>query len=268
MKKALIALTCIVCILCILAGKLHWEKKIDKTVEDAKSSVQSVHAEERTNSPADENHSDDLSKLTANFPESLSEKVLNAVQEGETISIVAMGSDATVSGEGTWTNRLQQRLNEAYGEGVFQLTVKSYGDDLSIEVVQQQKYEEVADLKPDILLLEPFVLNDNGLVAIENTLDSVEIIINAVKHASEDAVIMLQPPNPIHNATYYPAQVEALQNYAEEQGIIYLNHWTNWPEQTSEDILNYLNEETNTPNEKGHEVWAEYLAKYFTGEEI
>src|SRR5699024_9986798 len=131
-------------------------------------------------------NTDKIAELTKHLPQALSEKVTNAIEEDKNLSFIAMGSNATASGEGTWTDLLQQQLDNAYGKDVFKLTVKSFGDDLSIDVVQQQKYEKAANLGPDILLLEPFVLNDNGLVAVDDTLASVSTIITAFEEANED----------------------------------------------------------------------------------
>ena len=76
-------------------------------------------------------------------------------------------------------------------------------------------------------------------------------------------VVLIQPPHPLYQATYYPVQVEALEQYAEDNGIPYLNHWEAWPDQDSEEIKDYLSEDASEPSAKGHQVWAEYLIDYF-----
>ena len=50
----------------------------------------------------------------------------------------------------------------------------------------------------------------------------------------------IQPPHPLYQATYYPVQVEALAQYAEDNDIPYLNHWEAWPDQDSKEIKDYL----------------------------
>lgn len=268
MKKVFAVAIFAICIFSIIAGKIHWDTKI-KATSNPNQVIDNNNDE--TGTPTDHNSDDsgvsgDFTDLLTNFPENIATTIETKLESGDQLEMIAMGSAATAEGDGTWTNLLQQQLDEAYGNGVFQLNAQSFGNDLSIDVTQEQKHIEVANLEPDILLLEPFLLNDNGVVAVDNSLESVGIIINAVESASEDVVIILQPPNPIHNAVYYPGQVDALQAYAQEHDIIYLDHWTNWPDQTSDDILDYIDEEDSTPNEKGHEIWAEYIANYFTGE--
>lgn len=267
MKKIITALICIVCIVSIIAGKIHWDNKINAAANAGSNSQQEKDTpQEKANSKAKDGK--DIAALTANFPEELTSKVEKAIEEEKPLTLLAMGSSATAKGDGTWTTILQEELDKTYGDDVFHIEVKSFGEDLSIDVAQQQKYKEAVEQKPDIFLLEPFLLKDNGKVAIENSLDSVEMIINAMNEESEDTIIMLQPANPIYNAVHYPEQVKALKEYAKENNIIYLDHWKNWPDQTNEEILEYLHEEDKSPNEKGQKLWAEYLVKYFTGDKL
>ncbi|MFA8437283.1 SGNH/GDSL hydrolase family protein [Pueribacillus sp. YX66] len=261
MKNIMTALIFTLCILSIVVGKIHWNQKINAASNTA-NEKQAVVVEKKQQTEAEK-----FSTLTRHLPENLSEKITNAKDENHPLKIVAVGSSATAEGSGTWTSILQKRLDKAYGKGLFQISVESYGDDLSINVVQQEKYTSVIEQKPDIVLFEPFLLNDNGKVAISNTLDSVEIITDRLKEASEQIVIILQPPNPIHNAVHYPGQVQALKEFAKEQQLIYLNHWSNWPDYESDEILDYI-DENSLPTTQGHQVWADYIANYFTGEEL
>lgn len=261
MKNVLIALIFIICILSIVAGQIHWNQKIDAAGDTAEEEQEAV-VEKKQQTEAEK-----TATLTRHLPDSLSEKIASAKAENKTLKIVATGSNATAEGSGTWTSILQKRLDKAYGKGLFQMSVESYGDDLSINVVQQEKYASVIEQQPDIVLFEPFLLNDNGKVAIANTLESVEIMTDNLKEASEQVVIMLQPPNPIHNAVHYPGQVQALKEFAEEHHFVYLNHWSNWPDYESDEILDYI-DENSLPSKQGHQVWADYIANYFTGEEL
>ena len=57
--------------------------------------------------------------------------------------------------------------------------------------------------------------------------------------------------------------MEELQQFAEDNDIPYLNHWEAWPDQDSEEIKEYITEDSSQPSVKGHEVWAEYMIDYF-----
>jgi lysophospholipase L1-like esterase len=279
MKRMIVAVICVLCLAVIIFGKVYWNHKIESTSAEARYELQNNQqagadqdSETNTKSNNEQNGEQDteestpetdLEQLTSKLPSDLAEKITKAVEAKETLTLAAVGSNATKGGEGNWPSLLQQQLNEAYGKGVFNVSVKSYGDALSTEVWQQT--DEMVELQPDIILLEPFTLNDNGDVAVEDSLTSIDLIRDAIQTKLQEVTFILQPPNPIHQPDYYLDQVEALQQYAEENNILYLNHWENWPDPQSGEITNYIQEDQSLPNDKGNEVWAEYVAEFLTG---
>lgn len=248
-----------VCVLIMIAGKMHWNYKIN-TVSESEGKQLKTEETQKQNSKDDK-----LDALTKHLPKSLKEKIKTAKAEKTPVKILALGSDATAEGSGTWTSILQKKLDKAYGQGVFEIIVENYGDELSINIVQKEAYKSALELNPDVILFEPFLINDNGKVAIQNTLDSIDIIIKKFQEKNENIIIMFQPPHPLHKAIYYPNQVKALKEYANEHNYVYLHHWDNWPDYNSDEFLEYVNDDS-MPNTKGHQVWADYLDKYFTGE--
>ncbi|MCR8850529.1 SGNH/GDSL hydrolase family protein [Rossellomorea sp. SC111] len=141
------------------------------------------------------------------------------------------------------------------------MTIYEY-DTTSIEFVNGEQSEEVLTSDPDLVLLEPFSLSDNSnFVGSKNNHESIQIFNRRLKEQNEEAFLILQPTHPIAGATYFPKQVEELQAFADEQNIPYLDHWTAWPDDDT--LADYVTESQETPNEKGHEVWAEYLLDYF-----
>jgi len=73
--------------------------------------------------------------------------------------------------------------------------------------------------------------------------------------------VILQPSNPLANGIYYPDQVKQLQEFAKSNDIPYIDHWSAWTDPVSQ----YLDENSN-PNDKGMEIWFDYLKKYFIAE--
>ena len=122
---------------------------------------------------------------------------------------------------------------------------------------------EVIEEQPDLVLFEPFTLKDNGVVAIDDSLENTSAVIAKIKESLPDTSDPAPPPHPLYHATYYPKQVEALQQFAEDNDIPYLNHWEAWPDQNSEEIKEYISEDSSQPSVKGHQVWADYLIDYF-----
>jgi hypothetical protein len=60
-------------------------------------------------------------------------------------------------------------------------------------------------------------------------------------------------------------EVEQLKTLAENEGYTFIDHWKNWPDYQSEEIKDYILYDSGSiaPNEKGHEVWAEYIIDIF-----
>lgn len=261
MKRALAALIIVVCFAILLFGKMYWEHQIQTTAAKARSELQKsqsggsslqqkkkIHEEKRT-----------LKEMTKHLPEALAQKILHAAKNENMLRIVAAGSDA-VSKDG-WPQLLEERLADVYGEGLFGVDVVSFGDALSTEAWQQT--EKIISHQPDIIILEPLTRNDTGKVLIEHSLNALDLMLQAIHRELPKAIVLLQPPNP-YPSDAYMEQIAALRQYARELGIIYLSHWSYWPDPESSALNDYLRDGTDLPNEKGNKVWAEYLGDYLT----
>jgi hypothetical protein len=56
-----------------------------------------------------------------------------------------------------------------------------------------------------------------------------------------------------------------MKNFATTKGYTYINHWTAWPDYTTDALLPYFAMDKRTLNEKGNTLWAEYIVNYFVG---
>jgi hypothetical protein len=210
----------------------------------------------------DENESK-LMKYADQLPSEVQKKIKNAIHTNRPVRLVIVGSKAISSSEKSWPALLKNKLESTYGKQVFEVVVKEYGDMTTKEALEANVDKEIIDAKPDILLWEPFLLNNNGVIEIEDTLQQIDAIIQNIQSALPGVTMMLQPPHPIYNAEYYPVQVEELKTFAKEKGYIYLDHWKAWPDYKSEEINDVVNENTDLPNERGHQLWADFLIRYF-----
>lgn len=208
---------------------------------------------------------DSLLPLTKNWPETGIEKFKQAMEKNEKFTIVIAGSSA-LGGEAGWAESVKTRLIEAYSEEHLIVEVRQY-DMNSEEFLSQNMHQELADLKADLLLLEPFILKNNGELELETTLANLTTTIEAVKTSAPESVIILQPANPIYKAKIYPSQVAQLKAFADENQLSYLDHWGIWPDPNSEAIKEFITPEQSLPNEKGHQVWGEYVSAYFINQD-
>jgi vacuolar-type H+-ATPase subunit F/Vma7 len=255
----------------LVVGKIHWNHKISAFSGMAST----VKVEEEKTEPAKEtstlsSKTVDLAQITINLPDNLKAKIETAQSEKKPVKLSILGSKSTSSEPNAWPTILSQKLTEAYGEGLFEVAINEIKDKNSLEVVDEKLYSESLDFNPDILLLEPFILKDNGEVRMEDRIENLQTIMDAFEERNPGVIILIQPANPLYNATYYPKEVEELKRFATDNGISYLDHWQAWPELESSEIEKYLMTDPDSPgksipNEEGHKIWADFLVNYFVG---
>ncbi|WP_078594192.1 SGNH/GDSL hydrolase family protein [Evansella clarkii] len=280
MKRWLVFLIIFISIGAVIFGRFSYQAKLSDIAEAAKehSSTPILQAEENAASEPEENNGRDnndsseinIAELTEDLDSSVRDLIEGRYAEGEKIEIAAFGSRALTDSESEglipWPELLEDNLNESYSTELFEVTTYSFDRLTSLEVYQDSLYEEAAVSHPDLLILEPFMLSNNGNVRIEDSLDITERLIEEFEKENEDIIIFVQPPHPLYNSVFYPQEVEALKDFVEEQGLSYADHWEEWPGIQDEELLTYTDEEHNMPTEAGHELWAEALKKYFVKE--
>lgn len=258
MKHFLVICLTIVCSAILVLGNQHWKEKINVTASEESSDI--YKGEKEAAGPV----GTEFFSYIKNWPGEAQLSYKQAIYEKKPYKILIAGSTALGPESSGWAYILKDKLKVLF-HNTIDVSVKSY-DLTSTQIIEDRKDEELAAEKADLILLEPFILKDNGKVTIENSTENINKIIESIKSANEGAIILLQPANPLFQAKYYPLQVESLKNYADRNNITYLNHWDAWPDTQSEEIKRFLIGEPSTPNEIGHELWADFLVDYFISE--
>ncbi|MFS0637349.1 SGNH/GDSL hydrolase family protein [Mesobacillus foraminis] len=265
MKNVLVILLAVACVLLLVAGNLHWKEKTTvssaKQVSNGTATKDGNNEEETTAAVITDTDSEELTKLAENWPSEAREQYSTALEENKPFTILLAGSDAIGTEENSWSSLLKKELETAYN-GTVKVVVKTY-DLTSSQFIAEEKLDELKEVQPDMTLLEPFILKDNGMVTIEESEQNITSIAGGLLEENPNHSLILQPSFPIYQATYYPLQVEALEDYANRNSIDYLDHWSTWPDPDSEEIKQYLTEDQESPNEAGHKLWADYLSNYF-----
>jgi hypothetical protein len=212
----LAVLLAISCTSFIVAGHLYWQKKIDNTVRQAMT-----EAAESSKEQADREKETKLMAYAKKLPEEVQAKIKRAIETNRPLRLVIAGSEAVPASKDGWPGLLKQQLDAAYGSKVFQVIVKEYKGMTTKQAIDENIAQQLIKEKPDILLWEPFLLNNNGVIDINDTFKHIDTMIKTITAALPDATVMLQPPNPIYNATHYPEQVKQFQAFAKEKGYIY-----------------------------------------------
>ena len=251
MKNILIVLICTAATFLIFLGKVQYDNKI-------------AQAGKLTNTNQSNSKSDSRLDLTKNMSDELQIIIKNKIESEETINILIVGSDAIMNSDPNnlpWPSQVKNALEENYGKQTFHVEIKNFEKITTNYLIESKGHEEIATVRPDILIIEPLLLNDNGFVRTEDTLKNLEEIISSVKQLNEETYLIIQPPNPIYEPNTYLEQVQALEEFAAKKNIEYFNHWDNWPDTTSENLKELL--EGSFPNAKGQNIWADFIIEYF-----
>jgi hypothetical protein len=270
MKSFLVTVLAICCAVFLFLGNMYWKERTSISATTDETAGKAVDVEEREtksenekDEPEEAEKDGDVESLISNWPEGAQERFTYLLKEEEPFKVAIVGSPALGDGENGWAPQLKETLHNQYGN-TMEVTVFQQ-DVTSIDFINGKDSEEVLSYEPDLVLLEPFSLvdNSNNVGTVQNH-ESILMFMSQLGEANEESTLILQPPHPLAGATYYPQQIDSLKEFSEEEGIPYLDHWTAWPE--DETLVDYLIESQDTPNEKGHKLWADYLVDYFVNE--
>ncbi|MDE8675335.1 SGNH/GDSL hydrolase family protein [Priestia aryabhattai] len=235
----------------LVAGKMYWNHQLDKQFESKPTRVSAAETEK------------DMQTETKNLPESIVKKLEKAKETGNPVKLVIVGS-APEKDVKTWGSLLKEKVEDTYGTDLINVELYEYKQMNTLQFVKTKTYEEITKAKPDILLFEPFLLNDNGVVGIDNTLENLDVVMKHIEAENKNLVTIFQPSAPVYEAKNYPNDVKALEDFSKENGYEFVNHWKSWPDYNSKEITEYLTDVPGQPNEKGEQVWAGFLIHYFT----
>ncbi|WP_088007049.1 SGNH/GDSL hydrolase family protein [Indiicoccus explosivorum] len=198
-----------------------------------------------------------LEALTANMDVPARELFLQRASAGEKVKLLVTGSDVMMEGGPGYAARLKDALEEAYA-GLIEVKLVSFSG------TSKTFTDQFVDLSAgyDVVLLEPFTLENNGVVTIEEEHAAISAFMEEVKTVTPDAELILHPPQPLFGANYYLTQVSALEEFAAAQDYGYIDHWSAWPS-TDDEALKEFVTDSGIPNGTGAEVWADELAGYF-----
>ncbi|SER71216.1 SGNH/GDSL hydrolase family protein [Psychrobacillus sp. OK032] len=258
-----------ICIFLLISSYLTYKSRIDNVKADTKTihyTQDELGEKEGVVSPKNEK-SVSLSRKTVeesikNADEQVQNLLLNRLDAGEKVQLLIVGSDAMEEGAPGYATLLTNALTDTYGDFI-ETTVAPF-DGTSKQFIDENMEEINWEKGFDLVLLEPFTLNNNGIVKIEEEQQHIKAINGKALEEVSDAVLVLQPSYPIYNANFYLVQIDALKNFSSTNGYPYINHWSAWPD-TTDPALNSLLTEDKSPNSEGAKVWASSLITYFTG---
>ncbi|KAA0764917.1 SGNH/GDSL hydrolase family protein [Bacillus sp. SH5-2] len=266
-KAVLVLVTFVLFVASIVSGKLYWNKKVANATGHT-SEVTNTKAEVKDSGAKKEEKKQDAKSsfneaYAKNLPDEVKEKLKKAAADKKKVNLVIVGDEASSSEKDAWVAKFTANLETAYGKGLWNVTVKEYKGESTEELISNKRDKEIAKDNPDVILFEPPFITDNGKSGNGNSVVNTQKFVQALSTSAKGATIMIQPSNPVYGAKNYPKAIEALKQFATQNGYTYVDHWAAWPDATTKAILPYLQEEFGFPSAKGHEVWAQYVTDYF-----
>lgn len=261
MRKFIAILFVISCLAVLIFSYSAWKDKIQAAgVQNLEASV--IEEQEiTTESDTSESFpSLDVSVLPKDMNTEVRSLFLNRSEARDIVQVLLVGSQAMDSGSPGYAELFTKSMEDAYA-GFVEV------DSLASDGTSAAFIEEKIDLSAgyDLVILEPFTLNNNGLVEIEREHAHIKEFAGRITSEVEDAVLLLQPPQPIYGAQFYLTQVKSLEKFALRQNYGYINHWTAWPDTNDIALKTYLTD-NGSPAQQGAEAWATELGTYFIAE--
>jgi hypothetical protein len=269
-KKTLLAYVVLIgCILLLVGSYMQWKGKISSVGGNSERIISTptppvAKNDEKTDETSEPDYDvERLLALTANADNKVQEVVKSRLESEEKIDFLIIGSEVMKHGEPGYAEQLKSALENAYGDP---MNVSIVSIDESSDLFIENLNEEIDFNKGyDIILFEPFTLNNNGVIIAEDQHEHIEIFKNRLQSEVEDAVLVLHPPQPLHRAIHYPNEVKSIKSFAKDNKIPHIDHWTEWPDINSDELPDFLDED-KMPNRAGAEVWADALINYFIAE--
>jgi hypothetical protein len=258
MKVFFTAVWAVICLVILFYGHSYWNDRTAVKAEiEKKVSSPTSQASKQTN----EQNYDELLAKAQNWPESARQQFQQKLKQKKSFKILFVGSAALGNKDQGMLKDVIQQLNDSFGSDHLSIAVHTYDVTSSDFLVKNDQLEVEAE-KAQLIVFEPFLLNDNNKGNVRDSLNNLTKVIGDVKAANPDTTFILQPSYPLYAAKYYPIQVAKLKQYAAQNQITYLDHWTSWPATTDKALNDYLLPGEAGPNDKGNQVWSQYLINF------
>jgi len=261
MKNFLTILLGLACAAVLFFGHSYWNERI-KAAPQKTSSLSDKHQRTSTQTVENKFPDEDVIAYTRNWPASAVDRFKQTLGDKKPFKVLFVGSPAIGSNTaGTFPN-VKEKLIETFGKNNIQIGLKTFKS-TSTQLVNSNKQDEIASEEADLIILEPFILQNNyGLILIDKTLSDISNIMDDIKAKKPVTTFMLQPSFPLYKAKIYPNQVAEPKKFAKQNQITYLDHWSAWPDTNTEKIKEYLQSDQGAPNDKGNQVRSDFILQF------
>ncbi|MFK3936051.1 SGNH/GDSL hydrolase family protein [Alkalihalobacillus sp. NPDC078783] len=141
--------------------------------------------------------------------------------------------------------------------------IVNIGKQTTSEILNSTDIEVVIDSNPDIIFFESLTLNDNSAVlSTEQSEENLTALLEQLNDQLPNAKVIIFPSNPLLDPSFYLTQIQSLEEFADNNSLLYANHWQQWPDVTDPQIEEYS--KSGILSERGHEELATFMEKFLT----
>lgn len=214
-------------------------------------------------------------ELTTRDSETILDRAKFITNRDGQVDIAVLGSSVT-RGKGAtnkqpvWDERLEQRLNRDK-EIKAKVWNKGYNGYSTTDLLTQKKVVETIDSKPDIIIFELCLINNNRFPQNDVSLTKEELIgiMNQFQEALPNTLVILTTANPtIYNEIYldkgtltYDQYNDEVSTFVQKQGWNFIDIYSLMSEEiaNSNHTLEYYLDDAVHPNGEGYRLWYKLL---------
>lgn len=258
-KKIVTFFVVILGLIVLVYGYFHYQSKLKSVSENniTKSTIKGSVLNSQSVSSSSSIATSNISKLDKNLPTTVQEGLKKAVAENKPFVLTLF-----VKLDSTLTDTLKNSILSAYGNGSWTVNVINYNQETSADLVNSSLLSQVSQTRPDLILYEAPLFNDNLNNIIDGSIQNEESILSTLSKTG--ATLMVEPSAPIYNGIVYPTQETSLKQAVTEK-YNYVDTWSAFPASNSVEMKNLTVNDGNfyTLNDAGNKVWSDYLKQLF-----
>lgn len=270
MKKFLFTLLIVSTVFILGFGKWQYDQNIKNT------GLKTYKAYEKQQQEELQKEQQKLALLEKNQSNSVIDWLEYKSTQKDKIAISVFGSSVTVGAgasapEKTWAYLLKNYLNNQEDISSISLTNRGYGGYSTDRLISEKKINEVLADKPDLVILEPTIINNSNGVSVEQTKDDVLYFVNEIKKNLPETLIIIQSSNPISFAptnkwvNSYEDYVNSLSTLTRSNKLNYIDIYSGVEKlrKDNKKLLKDILSDDRHPNDLGYEYWFETLKTSF-----
>ena len=185
------------CILLLVGSYMQWNEKISSVGSNSEKVISTPTPPITNNDDEDDEISEEKSKpdtdverllaLTTNSDKKVQEVIENRLTSEKKIDFLIVGSEVMNEGKPGYAEQLKSALENAYAD-FMNISIASF-DESSDLFIENLNDEIDFEKGYDIILFEPFIVNNNGVIIAEDQHEHIQMFKNRLQAEVENCIL-------------------------------------------------------------------------------